>query len=57
MVKLTSTFLVNIKFAFQDETKLYIVSYFMQGDYMFYHLHIENKFCEKKKFYLMEIIL
>ena len=25
MVKLSSPFLVNIKFAFQDETKLYIV--------------------------------
>ncbi len=43
------TILVNIKFAFQDEVKLYIVSDFMQGGYMFYHLHIENKFCEKSK--------
>ena len=49
MVKLNSPFLVNIKFAFQDETKLYIVSDFMQGGYMFYHFHIENKFCEKSK--------
>ena len=31
MVKLSSPFLVNIKFAFQDLTKLYIVSDFMQG--------------------------
>ena len=53
MVKLSSPFLVNIKFAFQDETKLYIVSDFMQGGGMFYHLYTENKFCEKKtKFYL-----
>ena len=42
MVKLSSPFLVNIKFAFQDETKLYIVSDFMQGDDMFYHLYSEN---------------
>jgi len=58
MVKLTSPFLVNIKFAFQDEAKLYIVSDFMQGGDMFYHLHSQNKFPEKKaKFYLIEIIL
>ena len=58
MVKIANPFIVNIKFAFQDETKLYIVSDFMQGGDMFYHLHSENKFSEKKaKFYLIEIIL
>ena len=58
MVKIDSPFLLNIKFAFQDETKLYLVSDFMQGGDMFYHLHFENKFPEKKaKFYLIEIIL
>ena len=58
MVKLTSPFLVNIKFAFQDESKLYIVSDFMQGGDMFYHLHTEKNFTENKaKFYLIEIIL
>ena len=31
MVKINNPFVVNIKFAFQDETKLYIVSDFMQG--------------------------
>ena len=30
MVKLSSPFLVNIKFTFQNETKLYIVSDFIQ---------------------------
>ena len=49
MVKLSSQFLVNIKFAFQNETKLYIVSDFMQGGGMFYHLYSENKFYEKNK--------
>ena len=49
MVKLNSPFLVNIKFVFQGETKLYIVSDFMQGGDMFYHLHRENKICEKKQ--------
>ena len=58
MVQINNPFLLNIKFAFQDETKLYIVSNFMQGGDMFYHLHFENKFSEKKaKFYLIEIIL
>ena len=49
MVKLSSLFLVNIKFVFQGETKLYIVSDFMQGGGIFYHLHSKNKFCEKKQ--------
>ena len=31
MVKVNCPFVVNIKFAFQDESKLYIVSDFMQG--------------------------
>ena len=58
MVQIDNPFLLNIKFAFQDETKLYIVSNFMQGGDMFYHLHFESKFSEKKaKFYLIEIIL
>ena len=57
MVKITSPFLVNIKFAFQDDTKLYIVSDFMQGGDMFYHLHSVKNFSEEKaKFYLIEII-
>ena len=57
MVKITSPFLVGIKFAFQDETKLYIVSDFLQGGDMFYHLHSEKNFTEEKaKFYLIEII-
>jgi len=39
MVKLSSPFLVNIKFAFQNETKLYIVSDFIQFGDFFYNLH------------------
>ena len=38
MVKLSLPFLVNIKFAFEDETKLYIVSDFMQGTRWWYVL-------------------
>ena len=39
MVKLSSPFLVNIKFTFQSETKLYIVSDFIQVGDSFYYLH------------------
>ena len=58
MVKINNPFIVNIKFAFQDESKLYIVSDFMQGGDMFYHLHAQKKFDEEKsKFYAIELIL
>jgi len=58
MVKINSPFIVNIKFAFQDESKLYIVSDFMQGGDMFYHIHSNKKFEENRaKFYAIELIL
>ena len=59
MVKVNCPFVVNIKFAFQDESKLYIVSDFMQGGDMFYHLHTDRKkFPEDwAKFYLIELVL
>ena len=58
MVKINNPFIVNIKFAFQDDTKLYIVSDFMQGGDMFYHIHSNNKFDEERcKFYAIELIL
>ena len=58
MVKINCPFIVNIKFAFQDEYKLYIITEFMQGGEMFFHLHKEKKFSnEKARFYIIEIIL
>ena len=59
MVKVNCPFIVNIKFAFQDESRLYIISDFMQGGDMFYHLHSgARKFPEAKaKFYIIELIL
>ena len=59
MIELTSPFIVNIKFAFQDETKLYIVSEFLQGGDMFYHMHHSTiNFTENTvKFYIIELIL
>ena len=60
MVKVNSPFIVNIKSAFQDPSKLYIVSDFMQGGDMFFHMHdgqiviFKN---EKAKFYIVELVL
>ena len=48
MVTLSSPFIVNIKFAFQDETKLYIVSEFLQGGDMFFHMHHSTKYFYRK---------
>ena len=60
MVKINSPFIVNIKSAFQDISKLYIVSEFMQGGDMFFHMHdgrivVFNN--EKARFYVMELVL
>ena len=60
MVKINCPFIVNIKTAFQDTSKLYIVSEFMQGGDMFYHMHdgkiiIFNN--DKTRFYIMELVL
>ena len=60
MVRINCPFIVNIKSAFQDETNLYLVSEFMQGGDMFFHLHdggIITFGLEKTKFYIIELIL
>ena len=58
MVKINSPFVMNIKYAFQDETQLYLVTEFMQGGDMFFHLHEQGKFNrERAKFYIIEILL
>ena len=60
MVRINCPFIVNIKTAFQDESYLYLVSEFMQGGDMFFHLHdggIVTFNLEKTKFYIIELIL
>ena len=58
MVRINCPFIVNIKFAFQDSVKLYIISEFMQGGEMFFHLHKEKRFSnEKTRFYIIELVL
>ena len=59
MVKINCPFIVNIKSAFQDEAKLYIVSEFLQGGDLFFHLHEKRNLVfpeAKAKFYLIELV-
>ena len=58
MVSINCPFVMNIKYAFQDETQLYLVTEFMQGGDIFFHLHEKGKFKrERAKFYIIEILL
>ena len=60
MVKINCPFIVNIKSAFQDDTNLYLVSEFMQGGDMFFHLHDGQIIIfsnDKTKFYMIELVL
>ena len=51
-------FIVRLQFAFQTSEKLYLITDFMQGGELFYHLHKEIKFTETKaKLYSAEIVL
>ena len=56
--RINCIFIVAIKFALQDKDNLYIISEFMQGGELFFHLRKEKRFTnEKARFYLVEIIL
>ena len=58
MVKIHCPFIVNIKFAFQNDSKLYLVQEFIQGGDLFLHIHSQSKFSnEKTKFYIIELCL
>ena len=58
MIKISSPFIVNIKFAFQDNINLYLVSDFMQGGELFFHLRKQKYFTEElARFYAMELVL
>ena len=51
-------FIVEVKFAFQTDSKLFLVQEFIQGGDLFFHIHSGQKFStQKTKFYLVEIIL
>ena len=58
MVRINCPFIVNIKSAFQDEKYLYIVSDFMQGGDMYYHMHEARLFdFDLTQFYISELVL
>jgi len=53
-----SPFLVGLKFSFQTERDLYLVTDFKSGGELFWHLQRETKFPEERaKFYVAELIL
>ena len=58
MTQINFPFIVSVKFAFQTESKLFLVQEFIQGGDLFFHMHSCKKFSnEKAKFYTVEIIL
>ena len=58
LAKINHPFIVSLYFAFQDEKKLYLITEFMQGGELFYHLHREKFFSnERTQFYAAEIVL
>jgi serine/threonine protein kinase SCH9 len=53
-----SPFIVGLKFSFQTPTDLYLVTDFMSGGELFWHLQKEGRFKEERaKFYIAELIL
>ncbi|KAF8164990.1 kinase-like domain-containing protein [Crassisporium funariophilum] len=55
---LESPFLVGLKFSFQTDTDLYLVTDFKSGGELFWHLQRETRFTEERaKFYIAELIL
>ncbi|KDR83366.1 hypothetical protein GALMADRAFT_55345 [Galerina marginata CBS 339.88] len=55
---LESPFLVGLKFSFQTDTDLYLVTDFKSGGELFWHLQKETRFPEERaKFYIAELIL
>lgn len=58
LVRTKCPFIIDIKFAFQDSENLYIITEFLPGGELFFHLNKERRFTnEKAKFYIAEIIL
>ena len=58
LVKVKCPFIVNIKSAFQDIKYLYIVSDFMQGGDMYFHMHAAKRFdFQLTQFFISEIVL
>ncbi|KAF8607733.1 serine/threonine protein kinase [Ceratobasidium sp. AG-I] len=55
---LDSPFLVGLKFSFQTDTELYLVTDFKSGGELFWHLQKETRFSEERaRFYIAELVL
>ncbi|TFK76139.1 kinase-like protein [Pluteus cervinus] len=55
---LESPFLVGLKFSFQTDADLYLVTDFKSGGELFWHLQREQRFSEERaRFYIAELIL
>ncbi|EGO01719.1 hypothetical protein SERLA73DRAFT_48914 [Serpula lacrymans var. lacrymans S7.3] len=55
---LESPFLVGLKFSFQTDADLYLVTDFKSGGELFWHLQKETRFSEERaRFYIAELIL
>ncbi|ODQ68203.1 kinase-like protein, partial [Nadsonia fulvescens var. elongata DSM 6958] len=53
-----SPFIIGLKFSFQTQTDLYLVTDYMSGGELFWHLQHEGRFGESRaKFYIAELIL
>jgi serine/threonine protein kinase len=53
-----STFIVGLKFSFQTPSDLYLVTDYMSGGELFWHLQKEGRFTEERaKFYIAELVL
>lgn len=51
-------FIVHLKFAFQTDTKLYMILEYFTGGELFFHLKTNGRFAEERaKFYAAEIVL
>lgn len=51
-------FIINLEYAFQTKDNLYLITEFMQGGELFYHLRNHGKFSEDEaRFYICEILL
>lgn len=54
----SSHFIVGLKFSFQTPTDLYLVTDYMSGGELFWHLQKEGRFSEERaKFYIAELVL
>jgi serine/threonine protein kinase len=56
--KIDYPFISKLYYAFQNDKKLFMITEYMPGGEMFYHLHMNDHFSEyRSKFYIAELVL